>query len=282
MLLEIIVGKLIDRAIDFAGTKIRASKVLAALPNNAKQIGKRVIEEKRLVLARKIASEEEIAIETILGEFKQIFANKVFRNFMKNEWNRFDEDICVPITRKLHMYDNIADNRFYALPAFILSIIFFEHIRQKLSAAKGLDDLYRRVFGKILTTEKRENFIHLSSKLGAEIAINDLIDESRPNMSGWWFKTLNIKSLSNKVYFWCYNPDFPWHPDYPLGHFYVEKRENPPNADELEDIEALRNQLDGHLLGVGAQIISLTMLEELDQRLRISQKTRESISISRQ
>jgi hypothetical protein len=273
-----VVGKLME----WSGQALQRADIAAFITERAQALVEKEAAEGAFSWTERILHKKsKIAERHISNEFSSIYKHATFNRFMAQQLSQFDEQILVRLVKRIEEYTGISEERFYALPKFLVSELFEIFLKNSLSSAKGLPQVFDDVFGKEageLRNEKILMFIEFASREATRSAIDALDKISQPSVTGIFRKALNIKSFGPRAYLWGHNASMTWKEGGDRGHYYFDKRDEKPMPDVLAEVETLKNRLETLLLNSGTRELA-PRLEETIVKGRIPNEIRKCISV---
>jgi len=227
-----------------------------------------------------IRGKKGVASEKVVNEFGDIYRSDMFNRFMSQQINEFDDTVIVPLVEAIEEYSRISDDRFYALPKFLVFDRFQDNLNKNLNAAAGLPDVFHDVFGKQqteLVDQKITKLIEFVSGDTTQSAIEAMDKISQPAIAGLFRNKLNTKVVRHDVYFWGDNKSSLWKEGSVRGHYYFDKRDRVPSPRALPGVENMKNRLETRLLNVGPPRLVIQLEEAI--KTRIPSSIRDNISI---
>lgn len=243
-------------------------------------------------LGKLLTDKESKAKSQIAQEFAEIYRHQAFIAVMADQVGRFDQNVVIPLVEKFFEYS--LDDRFYALPKFLVFDRFQNILSETLSDAEGLPEIFDDVFGSQdekpespdeepekeniyeLRREKISKFIDFASHEAANSAIAALDKTCEPRNRR--FRSLDIKTVRKNVYLWGQNISTQWKKAEGRGHYYFDQRRAAPVKEDLPDVEKLKNRLEAKLLQTG--VLGLApQVESAVRETKISPAVRDLVSV---
>jgi hypothetical protein len=284
---EVAVGtvKLVGRLMEWSGKALQEDIITDLITKQAASLIEKQARQITLSwLGKLFIGKESKAKRQIAQEFAEIYKHQAFIAVMADQIGRFDQNVVIPLA---------LDDRFYALPKFLVFDRFQNILSKTLSDAEGLPEIFDDVFGsdekqespneqpekeKIyeLREEKISKFIELASREAADSAIAALDKSCEPRNKR--FMAFDIKAVRNNIYLWGQNASTQWKKDEGRGHYYFDQRRTAPSKEDLPDVEKLKNRLEAKLLQTG--VLGLVpQIESAVRETKISTAIRDHISV---
>jgi hypothetical protein len=281
---------IIGTVMEWSGKALQRADIAAFIEERAKSLLEKQAEEITLTgLSRLLRSKTKVAERHVLQEFADIYKRQNFNAVMAFQLEQFDRDVLIPLVERIEEYKLISDNRFYALPKFLVLDRFENILSETLRNAEGLPQVFDDVFGKEqeepnrpqteeLREEKIAKFIEFASREAANSAIKAFDSLCEPSKR--FLRPLKIKSIRNDIYFWGQNPSIIWKEGKVRGHYYFDKRPDSPTSASLDGVKSLKNKLEASLFQTG----TLALASELESAIEASKmpaQIRDCLSVKR-
>ncbi|WP_298240893.1 hypothetical protein [uncultured Bradyrhizobium sp.] len=268
--------RIVGEAMVWTG-KVLQTDIATVVADYAKELLKKQAEETtRSWIERLVRSKEASGARQIGREFAAVYQRQNFNAVMAFQVQQFDKNVLVPLVEWIEEYKAISDDRFYALPKFIVRDQFESILRKTLRSAEGLPQVFDDVFGREqeepekhqteeLRTEKISKFIEFASDEAATAAIKEFDRICEPSKR--FMRPLKIKSVRGDVFFWGQNPSMEWKEGKVRGHYYFDKRREFPAGSSLADVKNLQVKLEASLFQAG----TLGLASELENAIGSAQ-----------